>query len=900
MPGIIPGMKKLLPPFALVIVEVALFLTNYQPGTYFLGWDNLFPEMNFEANIQRSLFAVWEEYRGLGLLDGMSFAANLPHYLFLWLASAVLPLDTLRYFFFFLMHLVGGLGMYLFILKGLGRPRSPALAAALFYMLNLATVQMFYVPYELFAVHFAFLPWLVWFIFRYHDSGSPKDLLLFALLSLAAVPQAHVPTIFLVYLVVVGLVLLFRREIKRSLVILLTIFIVNSFWLLPYGYGVLTGGTKTVIEAKINQMSHYDIYANQKNRGNLVDVITLQGFMLDSWEGGYIMAPWRAHADTVLFKTGAVVSIVLMVIGLTRIIVKRKYEAYPLVLIFALVFFFLANDVPIVGELNDWLRNSFSLIGEGFRFSFTKFSIIFVFAYGVFVAYGLEAISKKVAGIIFIAILGVYALPVWQGNFLFDKARIKIPGEYFQIVDYLNTKPQDARVSLFPQPSYWSWRFHDFGYRGSGFFWYGIPQATTDLAFTPWSRENENYYWEISYALYAKNLPLLEAVLEKYDVQYLLLDGNIINPSSPKALYLDELRELIAASGRIKPAVSFGPVQIYTFLSKKTIKDFVFLTSSLPKVGPAYQWGNLDWGYWENGDYQENREDRGNQGNIFYSYRSLFSGRSQADLEFDVKNLPVSGQPLEIKAEKTLTATDGKTDSISWNFGDWRHDQGYLITIESRNRAGKPLLFWVENLNSRRADLETYLSPNSLPRRQAGQLRTPNYFVLPPMEPDGLGYSLHFDNISVGREKTVNELGKITVAPIDYWGLARRQTAEDRKQKTVFLSDFSVEHPNPAWYRVDLGDMGGLRDMDKTLILSQSYDPGWVGVTVGDMGDVGALGGHTKVNNWANGWGLTGREQIVYLFYWPQLLEFAGFGVLTIFMLGLIIRSGSHSEATSS
>ena len=75
-PGII---GRIVPLAVIVLLEVLLFFTNVQKGTYFLGWDNLFPEMNFRENIHRSMFSVWQQYRGLGVVDGMSYAANLPH-----------------------------------------------------------------------------------------------------------------------------------------------------------------------------------------------------------------------------------------------------------------------------------------------------------------------------------------------------------------------------------------------------------------------------------------------------------------------------------------------------------------------------------------------------------------------------------------------------------------------------------------------------------------------------------------------------------------------------------------------------------------------------------------------------------------------------------------------------
>ena len=79
--------KNKWPFFIIVILEIILFITNYKAGTFLVGWDNLFPELNITENLRRNLFAIWQEYRGLGLPDGMAHAANLPHTLFIWFLS---------------------------------------------------------------------------------------------------------------------------------------------------------------------------------------------------------------------------------------------------------------------------------------------------------------------------------------------------------------------------------------------------------------------------------------------------------------------------------------------------------------------------------------------------------------------------------------------------------------------------------------------------------------------------------------------------------------------------------------------------------------------------------------------------------------------------------------------
>jgi hypothetical protein len=70
----------------LILVSFLLFLTNYKPDSYLIGWDTIMPEFNFPLNFKRSLFSLWQDYRGLGTVDGLSHAANLMHTFYLWLS----------------------------------------------------------------------------------------------------------------------------------------------------------------------------------------------------------------------------------------------------------------------------------------------------------------------------------------------------------------------------------------------------------------------------------------------------------------------------------------------------------------------------------------------------------------------------------------------------------------------------------------------------------------------------------------------------------------------------------------------------------------------------------------------------------------------------------------------
>src|SRR5206468_3321865 len=86
----------------------------------------------------------------------------------------------------------------------------------LFYVLNLATVQTFYAPFEVFTAHFASLPWLLLTLIHFAQHQTRKSLLLFVLVAFLTTPQAYVPTLFLVYLIAMVLLIPFLFLRSRS------------------------------------------------------------------------------------------------------------------------------------------------------------------------------------------------------------------------------------------------------------------------------------------------------------------------------------------------------------------------------------------------------------------------------------------------------------------------------------------------------------------------------------------------------------------------------------------------------------------------------------------------------------------------------------------------------------
>src|SRR4030042_4722483 len=197
--------SSLICPLLLILVTGALAWKNHVPGTILSGWDSLHPEFNLGLYLKRAFWGGVQEHQGVGAVASQAHTAELPRLFIVWLLDIVLPANLVRYSFFFLTLGLGGLGAY-FLVKYLLSvyserfSKEASFLAGLFYILKLATLQQYYVSLEMFAVHFASLPWLVFLAIKYLREGKRRELVHFSLVTVFSSAMAHTPTLFYSYL----------------------------------------------------------------------------------------------------------------------------------------------------------------------------------------------------------------------------------------------------------------------------------------------------------------------------------------------------------------------------------------------------------------------------------------------------------------------------------------------------------------------------------------------------------------------------------------------------------------------------------------------------------------------------------------------------------------------------
>lgn len=677
-------MKKLLlkfwAPLFLFLLVTVLSLANFSPDTFLSGWDNLHPEFNPLMNLERAWQSAWQEYQGLGLLAGMAHSADLFRQLIFLPLELLLPANLFRYVWHFLMILVGVLGsfyLFKFFLSKRSNQNLLAFLGASFYLLNFATVQNFYVTFEPFAVFYAFLPILLLLLLQLlsQQKISKARLFVFIVLSVLATSMAYVQTIFVVYFSLACLLLLItflqkKASLKRVLFFFSLILLLNSFWL----FNVLhfTAFSSALLsDSKNKAMSNDVLILKNQAFGDYWHLLKMQGFWLgqtDFDEFGntiYLFDAWKTHFSYWTANVLAYVFFALLILGLWQIFRQKDKNRYFILSVSLLSLWMMAIETFPFNLLSAVAKKVFPLFDEMFRINFTKWVVPFSLFYSLLLVYGLlfifsllkKKIFKFLFSLLFFVALIFYSWPSFQGHFFYERLRVKIPQAYFDLFTYFKNAPLDSRIANLPQHSFYGWQWNNWGYRGSGFLWYGIKQPILDRAFDVWSEADERYYWQLQAALDKKDVKMLEKVFMEYDVDYLLLDESVVNRNTLKPFNYQVIKELLAESSRLKLVENFAFISLYSFSDDENSheKNFISLYETLPIINNKNHYSWSDQAFNNFHDYLSESNNNANNANIIYPFSSFFTNHLQKDLEF---TLAEDENYFYLTSQKTLS-TEG-------------------------------------------------------------------------------------------------------------------------------------------------------------------------------------------------------------------------------------------------
>lgn len=920
-------------PLIIGIVSLIVIIANYTPGTFLTGWDTLHPEFNFSLSFERLINGAWRADQSLGTVAIHSHMSELPRILMLKILSLTFPLDTLRYITMLTPLLIGPLGIYFLIkhiLSGKKFSYPSAFLGALFYLCNLVVVQQFVVPLEMFVFHYAFLPWTFLYTLKFMEKGSKRNFILFLLFSILIIPQSHTATLFYAYFMgfataFISYFLLNRnvKTLKKAAILIISVLIVNSYWLLPNIYTAKVQG-KEVRESQINRFFTKEAFAKNQVFGNPVDTAIGKNFLFD-WQlydpekntGKEVLEPWIAHIKNPFILGFGYLVFFISVLGMAGSILKRDKRLivfFPLTLI---SYFILLNGTWPITLFFEFLSNASPTVKEALRFPFTKFSILYIFGLSIFFSEGISIIfnflkKKNLAPMLLLAFfIGFiyYFYPAFQGNLLSSSMRVNIPKEYFEMFSWFEKQGKTERVAILPIHSFWGWAYYSWGYQGAGFLQFGIPQPLLDPDHNRWSKYNEQYHREMHYAIYNQDPVLFEKVLEKYNVRWIMFDESILNVSGFKNETLSwYIPEFLMESENIKLKRTFGKnIKIYEFSNAK--KSGLYIYKNLPDIGPDKLGTNQDDAYNFAGTYFTDLGREKDLRKTFTTYDERFIGRLDNPILYTVNPFSdlsevkdCSDGRSEFKRTKTDNAIVYESNNgplcDHFSFPKLSHEKSYIIQVTARNLSGFPLVVYVCNNLTFHCNQTIHLTPINQFIKEA--------FIIPSYNDHGEGYTLNINNLSIIKNRpSINELKEISVRE---YNLSLNQYEQ---KLALYVNTATLISGKPG---KNIYTLPGNLPKNSTLIFSERYHSGWKAYVFDKepsfiqkifpflFGD--ELKEHVLVNNWANGWKLTESNvngqrpapsipegSAVIVVFLPQYLQFLGFFALGGLLMILTIIS---------
>lgn len=886
--------KDLIFPFLITLISLFLVFCNYVPHTWLAGWDNLLPELNIFVNLKRAFFASWQQYQGLGLNGGMGHATEIIRQLFLLPFIFIFPTSFIRYFFHFLMIIIGPLGLYFGSKKVLHFKPVFAFCSALFYLLSFGSVQNFWVPFEPFSVFFGLFPWLIFSLIKTIDLPNRKNLIIFGLINLIATPSFYVPTVFIVYLLCILSILFwhtifhFKTKIRTNFKILILIFLINSFWLFPFLHFVKNDSINPQLGIG-NQIASEETVQRNQARGNISDFLLLRGYYYDLQDSTFnLMVVWHEHFDQPLVIPAGYFVSAFVLIGLFNLIKKYKDNLslyLGLISIFLICAIALLSNTQPFTFINEIIR-SLPLIDQVFRSPFTKFITPSIFIFAILIGYGLELVDKFIAHKFKFILVGIFSIsliyfswPSFSGNYIYPQMKQSIPQEYFDMISYFKTQPKDGRIANLPSGKFWGWTSYRFGMHGSGFIWYGIEQPILDRAFDVWNLKNEQYYWELTYALQKQDPVILENIIKKYNISYLIFDNNVFflgdQVYSQVAFGTKNLIDQIPS---LKKEKEFGKITIYKYNSHPS----VFTVSQSQNISIS-QFSYFDPAFSKSQNYYTDKPSL-----ITFPFSGLFTSRLPNEIPFTIQiqdnlltltdqknNFTYKSNVSQIfeykpQGEYLRMDTNVSKEFFVPQFENIFFNKSYLLKIDYRHVKGYPLLLAGFDVDHHFYFFNTRLNKNAD--------WSTAWFVVPQQEnfPSNSNLDILFNNTTFNQQNSINDIKSIKVYSLPFEEIINNYFPQIPLTPST-SQDITIQNSGIFYNKVKVDTP----TVDTKIVLSQSFHKSWLAFYFKN-GTPHFLK-HILINNWANGWNLTNQEPAtIYIIFWPQVLEFIGLIILPI------------------
>ncbi len=542
----------------LVLLLFIIGLLSLRWGKYLLSNDNYSPELNPKLSIERYLLSpAWRGYRVLGVPSD-SEQADIFRSIIFYILKPILADWLLGQLFYILCLVIGSLStaslVYSILQKGKLRKYSQTgfFISGVIYITTLWTMWLYYQNMAPYISNFGFFPLLLYSAYKYIQNSTKKRGFLLLLSAILFSSVSVISTLFILdFIAFLGFILsvpLFlevdKRNINRKIIKALLIFLASQlFWILPFIYYTITNSQNVV-----------DSYTNKTITASTIDLET----EMQSWLNSarlYNRNLYEMNGERPLFSMSAefqgydfykLVGLLPAFFALLAVvfsIFKKKKTLCYFVLVAFVSWFVMKVINPPFGEVFIWMQESIPLFKQVLRWPFSKVGQIYVWSitivgtFGIlfFVSFLSSFIKKrkvkkmfKFSVLLFIVLLPLlYSEYIFKGELFSDRAAVELPKEYYELKEYLEENNTTDRIFYAPPSNNNYFRQYKWGFWGSQFISYILPNPMMDMSSAVGSGAGEEAMLEISNIFRSYNREKFYSLLQKYDVKYVLLDESL-------------------------------------------------------------------------------------------------------------------------------------------------------------------------------------------------------------------------------------------------------------------------------------------------------------------------------------------------------------------------------------
>ena len=339
--------------------------------------------------------------------------------------------------------------------------------AALFYMCNFY-VQWLWLSFSLIHILYSMFPLVLGFyINRVKNNLSIKDSLYISLFMSLISYGYGIPYLVIHWFIILLFLLQYSnknylyKNIKYSIYMFLSWFLINAFWLFPIIINV-----NNEFQRVINNDFYSQYLLFEWNSVNLNDAFRLMGYKgLYTTINGLMSYPWMSLYDINIIK---IISYFIPIIVFSNLLIYKKKKNILFLTLYTIFFIFLVKGLnPPFKIINEYIFKQFNLYGP-FRSVYQKFMGFIVIGFVILYARPIDYLHSRLYNrkrkkyfiliyTLFLIPISMISLPLLSGtifnnNDFIPSRKIIIPEYYYDAANWLDAQEGEFNVLPIPIP----------------------------------------------------------------------------------------------------------------------------------------------------------------------------------------------------------------------------------------------------------------------------------------------------------------------------------------------------------------------------------------------------------------------------------------------------------------